>query len=1344
MEPIYKNLGKVRPTIDNNNWSIDDRYDLLTIVYDPSSNKSYISRKDVPANVVIDNREYWLPFGVGKFVDNAIININYLDGVSQELVTYTLEEAIARIGNEDKRLGVIISFYGNETNDFHTPGWCLYQFMSDDLNDWNNINAWNSIYYNRNKNVGWFRTESDLLSIYPFPHKGDYCYIGTSLISSFVYRCYENGTWINTQELASVNIGITIGGNISISENGTWIVDNEDTGIKAVGTGIEKMTYTPSQEDGGTNILQIKLTDGTQFSFPIKNGNQGNSGIVIPDLETFLAELVNNLTTDDGTKALSAAQGVVLNNKISQLGQKVDGLIYDISDITGDSYPTLSAALADVPISIRNGGVTVKFINSSTSKYEQWRLMDTQFSTDVSLWQGVDDVPTTGSSNLVKSGGVKESLDSLNFKVLKKETQVLSNLEIRTVKDNLDIKQSVDNIDDTEENGFFITDFNGKIIFKVSVDSIDAVDLGSNSRDIITNIAESIATTISTIITNAAIDSFKSETVQKGFYITDKDGKIYAKIVDGELDALDFGNILKSKIQDEVIGIVEDGLNDNAVNYALAFNKEYNKLNTLRDELLTIAKSVEDVKETGGNTFVKNITIASSASNRKHEVIRIGLHYGQQIGDEVGTEIFFGGNVRKDFSDVRVKDSNGNILPVKLLHHGNYEVVKDSNIKGFFDHVYIKDGKAYFPKNKRIHITSDEYKTSSEFGINQSVDVASSAFFIDSEGGVWFEALNHKIYVCYPSDGIYDFSNQIELTDISTTNGITNTGSLMLKPPIEDDLGYVYFGIYQTNWNPVIFRTINPVSNGGLLPDGSNNYVFECYHQTIIYQQDGVTVDPDRCDQHVHHMHIFKAKDQNGNDVCNIIACLDNSNTAKGPNIISSIDRGVNWISFRDTINLPWDSVLRGHDYSFTWMSDDNSYTSCMGESNALGGYTLSKLYTDVDTDGRIYPVAFAYPLSTRNGCREMTRANNNTLVPTPADNRSYDSNILLSEDNLKSWRSIYHDVSPSDPGIGHGVRVLSVPTIFETADSVTPCCYGNSTGESVGLRPIRVYFGGSHYYGELLVDVGEIEANQSKTLTIESGYLAAQPNSQIFNREEIMPIWSLPLNEGTGDTVTDSDGYSYKIHGSFKWDKPENTMQFGGFVPYIRDYKETGGLKLDVGSYIDLRRIKKLNFNKNFSLVLWIARASRTEYGANNDYFAYKFPFIGTQDQSFSLGYMRSSCYVGGKADGSWTRGILDLNDPVVEHFYFPICLTVSNDTIPTITAYYGDNNGWVLNVITASSWPSVLLSDLVLRIGSDATDTSTGFINKAFYLHSISIYNKVLNKQEFLSITNGRTITL
>ena len=49
-------------------------------------------------------------------------------------------------------------------------------------------------------------------------------------------------------------------------------------------------------------------------------GDQGNTGSSVD----YPYELVNNLTTDDATKGLSAAQGVVLDGKISQLGQYVE------------------------------------------------------------------------------------------------------------------------------------------------------------------------------------------------------------------------------------------------------------------------------------------------------------------------------------------------------------------------------------------------------------------------------------------------------------------------------------------------------------------------------------------------------------------------------------------------------------------------------------------------------------------------------------------------------------------------------------------------------------------------------------------------------------------------------------------------------------------------------------------------------------------------------------------------------------------------------------------------------------------------------------------------------------
>jgi len=53
-------------------------------------------------------------------------------------------------------------------------------------------------------------------------------------------------------------------------------------------------------------------------------GIQGNTGSSVD----YPYELVNNLTTDDATKGLSAAQGVALEGEISQLEQEVNGIPY--------------------------------------------------------------------------------------------------------------------------------------------------------------------------------------------------------------------------------------------------------------------------------------------------------------------------------------------------------------------------------------------------------------------------------------------------------------------------------------------------------------------------------------------------------------------------------------------------------------------------------------------------------------------------------------------------------------------------------------------------------------------------------------------------------------------------------------------------------------------------------------------------------------------------------------------------------------------------------------------------------------------------------------------------------
>lgn len=128
-----------------------------------------------------------------------------------------------------------------------------------------------------------------------------------------------------------------------------------------------------------------------------------------------------------------------LDNILTELEQSAG--IYDVSaNNAGAVFKSLSALLGDtnlsslIPNSVRRGGMTIRFIQgseqSSDNKYVQYRLMANTFSTTVTDWQGVDDGPTAGSENLVKSGGVYGQIEQLE-----KETKMLSG----TYKDALDL-----------------------------------------------------------------------------------------------------------------------------------------------------------------------------------------------------------------------------------------------------------------------------------------------------------------------------------------------------------------------------------------------------------------------------------------------------------------------------------------------------------------------------------------------------------------------------------------------------------------------------------------------------------------------------------------------------------------------------------------------------------------------------------------------------------------------------------------------------------------------------------------------------------------------------------------
>lgn len=173
-------------------------------------------------------------------------------------------------------------------------------------------------------------------------------------------------------------------------------------------------------------------------------------------------DIQDTLNSDNSNKPLSANQGKVLkglldakvieagavpmdteptegnvNNVVSSDGlakefnkfntEIVLGGVYDVSAHNNDAvFESLQGLLSSsnlstlIPTSVRRGGMTIRFIQgseqSSDNKYVQYRLMSATWSTNVADWQGVDDEPTAGSDNLVKSGGVADKISELGQK----------------------------------------------------------------------------------------------------------------------------------------------------------------------------------------------------------------------------------------------------------------------------------------------------------------------------------------------------------------------------------------------------------------------------------------------------------------------------------------------------------------------------------------------------------------------------------------------------------------------------------------------------------------------------------------------------------------------------------------------------------------------------------------------------------------------------------------------------------------------------------------------------------------------------------------------------------------
>ena len=112
------------------------------------------------------------------------------------------------------------------------------------------------------------------------------------------------------------------------------------------------------------------------------------------------------VTVDDAVRDLS---GNTLSSRLENMDENLSS--YNVSVNNGGAAFNLTTAIAAVPDKYHRGGLKLTFISDTTGRYEEWLNTASGWTADTTMWQGVDDTPIINSENLVKSDGIRKSID---------------------------------------------------------------------------------------------------------------------------------------------------------------------------------------------------------------------------------------------------------------------------------------------------------------------------------------------------------------------------------------------------------------------------------------------------------------------------------------------------------------------------------------------------------------------------------------------------------------------------------------------------------------------------------------------------------------------------------------------------------------------------------------------------------------------------------------------------------------------------------------------------------------------------------------------------------------------
>lgn len=543
---------------------------------------------------------------------------------------------------------------------------------------------------------------------------------------------------------------------------------------------------------------------------------------------------------------------------------------------------------------------------------------------------------------------------------------------------------------------------------------------------------------------------------------------------------------------------------DTIISEKILLNKSNAALNQSAVENSEILDSLLRLEGSAGGE--RTIDVPAIESSVDNYILKLGLHYGDQIGDTLFDEIFFNKLCKNDFSDLRFEDENGNFLPFNIQSTGNYEIVRDSK-------VYAKN----LPLLNGDIISSDATETglytSSDNNATRTLLFADSVLiFIDSNENI-YAYKGYKVYRLSPAD---NYATPLVVLDLSSSGSSVNTNGMN-----EDSLGNIYIGKYQLAFDAELFKSVD----GGLT-------------FTSIYQ----SYD----NQHVHTITVDKTVAPN-----TLYLGLDGINDGThDPRCMKSIDYGATW----SRLPIPFNNA----DFGVTYCG--NGYRLCNGEADVLGGCTIYKTVDDVN---------FYSVLQTLQGVRNITAFDNVIIAGGNTEGANLVSQFYMSYDDGETWKTVYAANMYDAFGDGPRLFSKKFTPSGSAEPQMLVGGYFTGANSAYDPLNWRIFVGGDRHYALVYINIGSLPLT-GRTIKVKYGYPIKYPKKQIYNdlSDNSNLILRLKLDEGSGSYIQDSvSGTNFKLPRLTSWIN-KKIVRFGIVYPFNHPIlsdgiNSSGGIKV-------------------------------------------------------------------------------------------------------------------------------------------------------------------------------------